>query len=166
MVSLIAETDGPQSNPLDVVERILAAHEWPFERFSDEEISVNIDGPWCRYHLWFHWVSESAAVQFTCAFDVKVPETRRVDIQVLLSIINSRLWLGHFTLWAEDGALMFRHAQLMGGAVASAAQFEDLVSVALSECERYYPAFQFVIWGGKSPVEAVAAAMIDTVGEA
>ncbi len=166
MASAVAQTSDPQSNPLDVVETILSAHEWPFERFNEEEISVNVDGPWCRYHLWFHWLPESAAVQFTCAFDIVVPEPRRGQVRTLLALINSRMWLGHFTLWADDGTLMFRHAQLMGGVAASSAQFEGLVRVALCECERFYPAFQFVIWGGKSPTDAVAAAMIDTVGEA
>jgi hypothetical protein len=43
---------------------------------------------------------------------------------------------------------------------------EDLVDVALNECERYYPAFQYVIWGGKDPSEAVTAACLDPQGEA
>ena len=33
---------------------------------------------------------------------------------------------------------------------ASAEQIEDLVEIALSECERFYPAFQLVVWGGKN----------------
>jgi len=41
-----------------------------------------------------------------------------------------------------------------------------LIEIAITECERFYPAFQFVIWGGKSPAEAIAAAMLETVGEA
>ena len=32
-----------------------------------------------------------------------------------------------------------------------------LVEAALDECERFYPVFQFVLWGGKSPTEAIAA---------
>ena len=43
---------------------------------------------------------------------------------------------------------------------------EDLVEVCLTECERFFPAFQFVIWGGKTPAEAMQAALIDVVGEA
>jgi hypothetical protein len=45
-------------------------------------------------------------------------------------------------------------------------QIEDLMHNGLAECERFYPAFQYAIWGGKSASDAVAAAMIDTVGEA
>ena len=45
-------------------------------------------------------------------------------------------------------------------------QIEDLVDIAVSECERFYPAFQLVVWGGKPAEEAMAAAMIDPIGEA
>jgi hypothetical protein len=36
----------------------------------------------------------------------------------------------------------------------------------MTECERYYPAFQFVIWGGRSAADAIASSLLDTVGEA
>ena len=55
---------------------------------------------------------------------------------------------------------------LRGGRGASVEQLEDLVDIALNECERFYPAFQFVLWGGKSPTEAIDAAVIETAGEA
>jgi len=37
---------------------------------------------------------------------------------------------------------------------------------AIEECERFYPVFQFVLWAGKTPQEAIAAALIETQGEA
>ena len=40
------------------------------------------------------------------------------------------------------------------------------MEIAFTESERYYPAFQFVIWGGKDPEEAMAAAILETAGEA
>ena len=43
---------------------------------------------------------------------------------------------------------------------------ELLVESAIEECERFYPVFQFVLWGGKSPREALAAALVETHGEA
>ena len=45
-------------------------------------------------------------------------------------------------------------------------QAEAIAEAAMEECERFYPVFQFVLWGGKSPTEAIAAALIDTHGEA
>ena len=43
---------------------------------------------------------------------------------------------------------------------------ELLIESAIDECERFYPVFQFVLWGGKTPKEALAASMTETQGEA
>ena len=100
-------------------------------------------------------------------FDMRVPKGKLAPVHHLLAMVNEKLWLGHFDLWSEDGLPLFRHAMpLRGTPGASAEQLEDLVAVALRECEQFYPAFQFVVWGGKNPAEAVAAAVIDPVGEA
>ena len=77
------------------------------------------------------------------------------------------MWLGHFEIGSEDGVPLFRHTVLLRGqGGASVEQVEDLVDIAVAECERFFPAFQFLLWGGKTPAEAVAASMLDTVGEA
>jgi hypothetical protein len=55
---------------------------------------------------------------------------------------------------------------LRGIGAASVEQVEDLVDIALSECERFYPAFQLVIFGGKPAEEAMTAAIIEPIGEA
>ena len=52
------------------------------------------------------------------------------------------------------------------GVGLSLEQAEAIAAAAVEECERFYPVFQFVLWGGKSPGEAIAAALIDTHGEA
>jgi hypothetical protein len=63
--------------------------------------------------------------------------------------------------------VMFRHALVLAGGVsASGRQCEAVLGTALDSCERYFPAFQFAIWAGKSAREAIDAAMFDTVGEA
>ena len=52
---------------------------------------------------------------------------------------------------------VFRHAVLLRGAPgASAESLEDMVDIAITECERFFPAFQFVLWGGKTPQDALA----------
>ena len=48
----------------------------------------------------------------------------------------------------------------------SPAQAEILTDAAVEEFERYYPVFQLVLLAGQSPVEALAAALIETAGEA
>ena len=154
-------------NPLDLVEEIVSSNEWPFERSSERDLVVEFSGNWCDYRLYFSWVAEICAMQFSCALDMKVPKEKIGEVSDLLAIVNERLWLGHFNLGDDERLTTFRHAILLRGSRgASVEQLEDLVDIALSECERFYPAFQFVIWGGKAPREAIDVALLDTVGEA
>jgi hypothetical protein len=163
----LAEPTPFSGNPIDLVEEIVVANAWAHDRASEEELVVEISGRWCDYRLYFVWQEEICAMHFSCGFDMKVPKGRRGPVYELLALANERLWLGHFDLSTEDNSPAFRHAILLRGVPgASAEQVEDLVDIALSECERFYPAFQFVVWGGKSPAQAIASAMIDPVGEA
>jgi hypothetical protein len=153
------------ANPLDLVEQLVTANEWPFDRRNEEEMAVEVPGKWCDYSLYFAW--REHALHFTCAFDMNVQTAKRGQIYELLALVNERMRLGHFGLWEEEGVPIFRHAVLLRGiGGASIEQIEDLVDIALSECERFYPAFQFVLWGGKTVQDGIAAALLDTVGEA
>ena len=99
-------------------------------------------------------------------FDMRVARERRSEICQLLMSINSQLFLGHFDLWNEDGAVLFRHVLIFPDSLVSGAQCEALLHLAVEACEHYYPAFQFVLWGGKTAEEAVAAAVLECQGQA
>ena len=106
-------------------------------------------------------------MQFTCAMDMKVPVERRGDILELTSLANERLWLGHLNLCSEEAIPVFRHTLMLRGMRgASVEQLEDLMDIAVTECERYYPALQLVIWGGRRPAEAMVSAMLEPEGSA
>ena len=165
--SLHTESTVSATNPIDLVEEIVTANEWAHDRTGEDELLVEVTGRWCEYRLYFAWQEEIGALHFACGFDMKVPKLRRAAVYELLALINERLWLGHFDLASDDNSPSFRQAVLLRGAAgASVEQIEDLVDIALNECERFYPAFQLVVWGGKSAEDAITAAMIDPVGEA
>jgi len=167
MTALLHEDRVPAHNPLDVVEEIVATNEWPFDRTSEDELVAEITGRWCDYRLFFLWRDDVSALHFTCAFDARVPAARRREVHELLALVNEKLWIGHFDVSSDEGMPMFRHTMpLRGLAGASSELLEDVVDAAVSECERFFPAFQFVIWGGKPAGEALAAALFETVGEA
>jgi hypothetical protein len=154
-------------NPLDLVEQFIVANDWAFDRRSDEELAAEIPGHWSNYSLYFAWREELGALHFTCALDMKVPDSKRSQVHELLALINERMWFGHFSLWSDESMPMFRHSTLIrGGMGVSVEAIEDMVDIALTEAERFYPSFQFVIWGGKSAADAIAASLLDTVGEA
>lgn len=167
MTTALAEFSEAKSNPIDLVEELTMANEWSYDRGGSDEMVVEIPGRFCDYRVFVMWNNDVQALHVSCAFEAKIPAGKRRDIHDLLAILNERLWLGHFDITADDGMPMFRHTlPLRGQREASAEQIEDLLDTALTECERFYPAFQFVIWGGRSAKDAIEAAIIDVMGEA
>jgi hypothetical protein len=145
-MSLLESIIDSRNNPLAVVEDIAADNNWSFERSGEDEVTIVSKGDWTDYQLSFTWMGE---------------------MQRLIAAINEQLWIGHFDIWTHTGMIMYRQAlPLPGGLAASTAQCESMLVGAIHACERYYPAFQFVVWAGKSAAEAMSAAMFDTEGEA
>ena len=155
------------ANPVDIVERVAATNDWSFARASEDEVMLIVGGQWADYQVSFTWMSNIEALHLACAFDLKVSDRRRAEVIELVARINEQLWVGHFDVWLKDGLAMFRHALVLaGGGTASDGQCEALLGAALNACERYYQAFQFVLWAGKSAAEALDATLFETAGEA
>ncbi len=154
-------------NPLDAMERIVGDRNWLYERLCDTELAVEIAGEWCDYRLFICWQTEARLLLASCSLDMRVPKPKRGQVFELLALINERLAMGHFDLPAEDSLPLYRCALPLRGVVgASVEQLEDLMDLGLVECERYYPAFQYLLWAGKAPRDAVCAAQFEAVGEA
>jgi hypothetical protein len=95
-----------------------------------------VGGKWSDYQVSFTWMHDIEALHLACAFDLKVPERRRSEVQQLIAMINEQLWIGHFDLWTADGMVMFRHSLVLAGGVeATSQQCQALLSSALESCE-------------------------------
>lgn len=151
-----------RANPLDVFERISVAEHYDYERVSDTEIHLTVPGHWVDHDVSVTWNAAKESVQVFLVFEGRIPGGRSDDICRLMSLINERLAAGHFDFWNKNGALVYRNAQsLRGGAKLRTEQALDMVALALDAAERGYPACQYVIWAGKSPEDALTAALVD-----
>lgn len=156
-----------QSNPVDVIEAVAALNDWMFERTGDDEITISVTGNWAEYHISFSWMDGVESLHLACAFDLKVKETRSSEIVRLLALVNEQMLCGHFDLWSKEGLVIYRQSLLLAGGVEpNSLQVESMLSTALEACERYYQAFQFVLWAGRDAKEALACVMFETEGEA
>ena len=164
------ELEREASAPIDMLEQYFSALGWAYERNGEDEIVSTFQGSWTQYELRGIWRSEDQVLQFLALPDVRVSAEKRAATYETIGLINEQLWLGHFELWSASGLVLFRHAALLdndeNGGALSLQQAETLVEAAIEECERFYPVFQFVLWADKSPQEAIAAALIETQGEA
>ena len=163
-----AEHDQEPDAPIDMLEASYAAHGWDHER-PEDEIVATVKGSWTTYELRALWREDDSVLQFLAFPDIKVTDDRRAAVYEAIGLVNEQLWIGHFELWSSSGVLLYRHAAMIDGedeGTMSLGATELLVESAIEECERFYPVFQFVLWGGKSPRDALAAALIETQGEA
>ncbi len=153
-------------NPVDLIEQVASAHEWACERTNDDELTLNVAGTWADYHVSLNWRNDLESLHIACAFEFKVPDNRLGEVYRLIAQINEQMWLGHFDIWSHEGLILFRHGLMLNGSVATSSQCEALLRAGLEACERYYQAFQFVVWAGKDSRQALTSTMFETHGQA
>ncbi len=167
MAVTVIDDDDASAAPIDMLESWFEAHNWAAERVGEDEVVASAQGAWGQYELRGVWREEDNVLQFLAFPDIRASEQQKAALYETIGIVNEQLWLGHFELWGQGGTLLFRHALLLGGdAGLTLDQAETVIEVAVDELDRFYPVFQFVLWGGKSPKEALSAAMVETRGEA
>jgi len=153
--------------PVEMLAALFEARGWPFEYLGEDEISAEIAGSWTTYQFQAIWRREDHVLQLLCLPDLRMPDNKKAQVYEALALINEQLWLGHFDVWSNGSVLLFRHGLMLGDdGLLSPGQAQSIVEAALEECDRFYPVFQFILWGDKTPAEALAAAMVDAAGEA
>ena len=153
--------------PMDVLAALFDARGWALDTHADEELGGEIQGAWVKYQVRAVLRPEDGVLQLICLPDIRVGKERLPCAYELLGLVNEQVWLGHFDIWSQGRVLVYRHGALLADdGMLSVAQAQALIENAVDECDRFYPAFQFVLWGNKSPADALEAAMIDAAGEA
>ena len=154
-------------NPIDFVEDIIYSKKWTFSRAAEDELVADIASERCHYRLYFSWSEEIKAITFTVTFDLKFPYSTYKRIHELLALINEKLWIGHFDVTSKNGIPAFRHTLLASQQNEILySQLEDLLDIAIYECEKYYPAFQFVLFEDSLPSEALELCLFEPIGKA
>jgi len=159
--------DNFYQNPIDIVEDVIHSKKWNFSRADDHELVAEIASQWCQYRLYFSWSEQIKAINFTVTFDLKFPKCKSELAYELLARINEKLWIGHFDITSKNGIPAYRHTVLEPhGNEILYNQLEDLVDIAIFECEKYYPAFQLVLFEDSPPQDALKLCAIDILGRA
>ena len=154
-------------HPIDIVETLAANNEWDFDRISDEQIAMAVEGQWRTYSITLAWSGFDETLRMICTFDMDPPEAKLPALYELLNAVNDQCWAGAFTYWAEQKLMVYRYGLVLaGGHVASAEQTDTMIGAAVMSAERYYPAIQLSVWGDKTPQQALQVAIAEAYGRA
>jgi len=156
-----------EQNPIDIVENVINSKKLVFTRSADHELVAEIESNLCQYRLYFSWSEQIKAINFTVTFDLIFPESKSNKAYELLAYINEKLWIGHFDITSKNGIPAYRHTVLESGDDEMLFnQLDDLMDIALYECEKYYPAFQFVLFDDYQAQDALKLCAMDILGKA
>ncbi|WP_084398071.1 type III secretion system chaperone family protein [Henriciella aquimarina] len=155
------------ADPLDLVEACLESAGWEHQRDEESTLQCIAQSRWGEMGALFASRIEPPALHFTLTLDLKPTRARQQAIAKLVLMANERLWLGHFDYWIEDGVMLFRHTiPMLDRLEPDPGEIRAVLAAATDAVNMFVPAFNFVIWAGKSPEEAIDAALFETDGEA
>lgn len=154
-------------HPIDIVEDLAAHHAWEFDRVTDDQIAMAVEGQWRTYSLTLAWSAQDETLRLICTFEMEPPEARLPIIYDVLNRCNDMVWTGAFSYWTEQKLMVWRYGLcLAGGQMVGPEQIDRLISAAVMSSERFYPAFQLAAWGDRSPADALKVAIAEAYGRA
>jgi hypothetical protein len=154
-------------HPIDIVEHIAEHHDWDFDRIGDDQIAMAVEGQWRTYSITLAWSGYDETLRMVCTFEMEPPEDKLPELYALINLMNDQCWAGAFTYWAEQKLMVYRYGLIQaGGQVAAPEQIDTMINAAVLSAERYYPAIQLLVWGGRSPEESMQVAIAEAYGRA
>jgi hypothetical protein len=154
-------------HPIDIVEHLAEHHDWEFDRVADDQIAMAVEGQWRTYSITLAWSGLDETLRLICTFEMEPPEGRLPQIYEILNRTNDLCWAGAFTYWHAQRLMVYRYGLLLsGGQVAGPEQIDTLIKTAVRAAERFYPAFQLVAWGDRTPEDAMQVAIAEAYGRA
>ena len=154
-------------HPIDIVEHIAEHHEWDFDRIADDQIAMAVEGQWRTYSITLAWSGYDETLRLVCTFDMEPPESKLPDLYHALNEVNDQCWAGAFTYWRDQKLMVYRYGLVLtGGQEASAEQIDTMIRAAVLSAERFYPALQLVVWGNRTPEDALQVAIAEAYGRA
>jgi hypothetical protein len=154
-------------HPIDMVENLAAHNDWQFDRVGDNQIAMAVEGQWRTYSITLAWSAHDETLRMVCTFEMDPPGEKLPALFDALNEVNDQCWAGAFTYWREQKLMVYRYGLLLsGGQLASPEQIDGMITAAVLSAERYYPAFQLVVWGDRTPRDAMQVAIAEAYGRA
>ncbi len=154
-------------HPIDIVEHLAEHNEWDFDRITDDQIAMAVQGQWRTYSVTLAWSDYDETLRMICTFEMEPPTERMATLHEGLNLVNDQCWAGAFSYWEAQKLMVYKYGLILaGGNVATAEQIDTMVTAAVLSAERYYPAFQLMSWTDKTADEALQVAIAEAYGRA
>lgn len=169
MIAVPFEFAMEDNNPLEMIAEDLENRKWLVMRDGDDVLDFEARGKHGHsYNGCFEWQEEFSALLLSIAVKTPVNATFMTHAREVLQQMNDNLWLGHFDLTTDGIYPTFRYTFMLRGIPphAAAEMAFDVVDIAVAECDRFHDTFAMLSRGDVNTQNSLAAAVLETVGEA
>lgn len=143
-------------NPLDDIECLFANRQYTTERRNSHEIVIEVAGKWDNMLLFFAWEENMNCLHISCLLNLEPVNVNLPSIFELLALLNEDLWVGYFSYWEEMKMPVFKHSLFIDADEFNfSGKLQQVINIALTECERAYPIFHAVLKQNIAPRKAL-----------
>jgi hypothetical protein len=96
-MSLSEDSLSDDLHPIDIVETIAEDRAWEFDRVTDDQIAMAVEGQWRTYSLTLAWSPQDETLRLICTFEMEPPPHRMGELYDVLNRTNDMVWTGAFT---------------------------------------------------------------------
>ncbi|CUH52315.1 type III secretion system chaperone family protein [Shimia marina] len=154
-------------HPIDIVEHLAEGRDWNFDRIADDQIAMAVEGQWKTYSITLAWSAFDETLRMVCSYEAEPPRSKLPQLYEALNAVNDECWGGAFTYWEQQKLMIYRYGLVLsGGQMASPDQIDTMIRTAIENAERFYPAFQLVVWGERTVKDAMQVAIAEAYGRA
>ena len=62
--------DNEDGDPIDIVETLAEHYDWDFDRITEDQIAVTIEGSWRTYAVTLSWCAFDESLRIVCSFEI------------------------------------------------------------------------------------------------
>ncbi len=140
----------------DTVVSYLQNDNWNFERINNSEnLKCGVKGKNASYRIFFSIKEENNRLVVYVVSPFNIPEEKRVAAAEFIARANSGMYFGNLELDLDDGEVRYKTSIDLEGGTLTEKMVENLIYWGYWGMDRYYPGLMALIYGGKSPAEAV-----------
>ena len=95
-------------------------------------------------------------LHISCLLNIEPENVNLPSVFELLALLNEDLWVGYFSYWEEAKMPVFKHSLVIDSDEFNfSGKLNQLVNIAITECERAYPIFHAVFKQNIAPRKAL-----------
>ena len=158
------EQSGVQPNPLDFIEQLFEANDWPIQRDANDQVRIACEINGVDLDGFFYWNEEEKILRFSVPLQVVLPKRLPEKLYELLYYLNEKSFLGAVSIAGE--VLAYEYPLLIKDSEFTEGQLTSILSYAVQQSVILPPIFQLFFYGGKSPKDAIQYGCLEPVGEA